>query len=79
MSLSGESGWEKMEIQSHTVQLGGGSSQKQKKCANPAVVSLSQNIYVSGIQEKIINGGTAQEYKVSQNIIQECNQIIKTS
>ena len=69
-----------MEIQSHTVQLGGGSSQKQKKYANPSVVSLSQNKYVGGIQEKIINGGTAQEYKVSQNIIQECKgKGIKTS
>ena len=73
-SLSGEDGWEKIDNTSHTVQLGGESSQKLKSCANPAIPSLTklngkyQSIYVGGTQEKIIYDGTAQVYKVSQNV-----------
>ena len=73
-SLSGEGGWEKLETINHTVQLGGESSQKMKSCANQALPSLKklnekyQSIYVGGTQEKIIYDGTAQVYKVSQNV-----------
>ena len=73
-SLSGGGGLEEIQTLSHTVQLGGESSQKKKICANPAVPSLNK---LSGTQEKIIYEGTAQEYKVSQNNIHSQN--VKTS
>ena len=77
-SLSGAGGWEEIETLIHTVQLGGESCQKRKKCANP-VSSLnklsekSQNIYLCGTQEKILY----EDYKVSQNNIQEYRQNVK--